>query len=100
MTDYAGETYVVFATAEDFDDTPLTPDDVDSVEVIIYDRAFTELVAQTAMTWDPDAEEWQYEWDTDAVDPGTYRAKVIVLGPGDRENFEYKRIRLARRPEG
>ncbi len=104
MTIYAGETLVITHTATN-EDVALTDANVLSVTVEIFDSAGTTLVDETAMTWDAVQERWEYVWYTDdgaatpaALEPGTYRAKVLITSLTGTENWEYKRIRLARNP--
>ena len=105
MTIYAGETVTITHTATDLDNvTALTDSDVDSVTIVIYDSALTEVVSETAMTWNATDARWEYVWDTSPgatpinIDSGTYRAMVTITGLDDSTNWEYKRIRLARNP--
>lgn len=104
MTIYAGETLVITHTAQ-VDGVDLTDADVESVVVEIYDSTGDLLVESTEMDWDSVQERWEYVWETTdggatpvALDPGTYRAKVTINGLSTSENWEYKRIRLARNP--
>lgn len=99
MTLYAGETFVVTHTATN-DSVALDDTNVESVTVTIYDSDGAEVVAETEMTWDATQERWEYVWDTGGstpIDAGTYRAKVLITTL-DTENWEYRRIRLARNP--
>lgn len=104
MTIYAGETLVVTHTATN-EDVALTDVNVLSVTIEIFDSAGETIVDETSMTWDAVQERWEYVWYTldDAatpqpLDPGTYRAKVIITSLTGTENWEYKRIRLSRNP--
>lgn len=93
MTDYAGEAYTVWSTLE-WEGTALGDTDVDEVVVEIHDAADDVVVAETAMTYDATNARWEYDWNTAAVDAGTYFAKVTGRGVGAGEVFEFKRIRL------
>lgn len=104
MTIYAGETLVITHTATN-EDVELTDANVLSVTIEIFDSAGEVLVDETAMTWDAVQQRWEYVWYTldDAATPsplesGTYRAKVLITSLTGTENWEYKRIRLARNP--
>lgn len=99
MTNYAGETYLIEHVAE-IDGVPMDDTDVDGVNITIFDSAGEEVVAETPMTWEPTDENWQYVWFTggraDPIDPGTYKALCVIDGLGSSENWEVKKIRLAR----
>jgi hypothetical protein len=103
MTLYAGETVIVTHTAS-LEGKAITGPEVAEVNIIIYDSAGVELVAETAMTWVLANLRWEYEWDTSPgatpvnISAGTYRAKVTIVGVDDSTNWEYKRIRLANNP--
>jgi hypothetical protein len=104
MTTYAGETLVITHTATN-EDVALTDANVLSVTVEIFDSDGATLVDETEMTWDAVQERWEYVWYTiddaatpAALEPGTYRAKVLITSLTGTENWEYKRIRLARNP--
>ena len=97
MANYAGETLVISNTATQ-DGVAVTDDDVEGVSIIIYDSEGEIVVAETTMTWDAVQERWEYVWDTDGLDPATYRARCIMDGVGATLNWEYKRVRLARNP--
>lgn len=105
MADYAGEPRrIVTDAARNFDGRVLTPDDVISVTVEVFNNALdTVVLPVTPMdyildTGDVDLNNWAFIWDTTGLDPGTYRAKVVVTMLDGLESFEYKRIRLARDP--
>lgn len=92
MTTYAGELLTVTHTAT-ADGVALTGDDVTTVTIEIYSVNDAEEILDSAeMTWDAVAERWEYQWDTEGLDFGTYLARVTI----DYDNWEYKRIRLAR----
>jgi hypothetical protein len=104
MTLYAGEKLIVTHTAT-LEGTALTDAEVTSVTITIYNSAGTELVAETTMSWDATDARWEYVWVTDdgaatptALPTGTYRAKVVVTDLTSKQNWEYKRIRLASNP--
>lgn len=101
MTMYAGETFLVEITATDYDRSSITPDEIASMTVTIRKGVATEVVAETAATWDEDREIWFYRWDTKvgspAIVPGSYTAECKLTDFDDGESFEYKRIRLNRK---
>jgi hypothetical protein len=103
MTIYAGETLIITNTMT-LDGDPVEVDDVDSVDIIIFDSEGEEVVEQTPMSWNGTDERFEYQWDTSPADTpleaGTYRAKIIVFGLAGEENWEFMRIRLARNPVG
>lgn len=92
MTTYAGELLTITHTAT-ADGTALTDADVTEVTIEIYSVADEEEILDSAvMTWDAVQLRWEYIWDTSALVYGTYIARVKI----DGDNWEYKRIRLAR----
>lgn len=104
MAIYAGETLVVTHTATS-EGVALTDDDVEGVEIEIFDADGEVVIDNTAMTWDAVQERWEYQWETVtadatpvALDAGTYRARVTLVGLSDTVNYEYKRIRLKVNP--
>lgn len=104
MAIYAGETLIITNTMT-LDGRALDEDDVESVEIVIYDSAGEVVVEQTLMSWNQVDSRFEYRWDTSpggstpmALDPGSYRAKIIVYGDEGEENWEYVKIRLARNP--
>lgn len=105
MADYAGEPIRI--TTKDplnFDGRRIVPVDVTSVTVEVFNTDLSETVlALTPMDFinDPgdDADgEWAYIWDTTGIDPGTYKAKVVINTIDTLSSWEYHRIRLARDP--
>lgn len=106
MTTYAGEVYLITATADDFDDVALTSADIAAMYCEVFDSEGAEVVASTEMTWDATREWWYYRWVTTTgatptpIDPGTYRARIVLVDFEDGESIEFKRIRLARQPAG
>lgn len=104
MAIYTGETLVITHTATS-EGTALTDDDVESVEIEIFDADGEVIIDDTEMTWDETSARWEYVWRTVtddatpvALDAGTYRARVQINGVGDTVNHEYKRIRLKANP--
>lgn len=104
MAIYAGETLIITNTMT-LDGRALTEEDVESVEITIYDSAGLIIVEQTMMSWNETDQRFEYKWDTSpggstpmALDPGSYRARIMVYGPNGEENWEYAKIRLARNP--
>ncbi len=104
MANYTGETLVVTHTATS-NGVALTDEDVVGVEIEIFDSAGDVVIDNTAMTWDDTKERWEYQWETVtadatpvALDAGTYRARVTLVGLADTVNYEYKRIRLKANP--
>jgi len=94
MTDYAGEAYTITHTAE-WQGSDLTDADVD--EVVVEIRASdkeTVLVDEIEMTYDSEQARWEYDWNTEDYEAGTYWAKCTARGVGAGEVFEFKRIRL------
>lgn len=104
MAIYAGETLII-TNSMTLDGAALELADIDSVEVVIFNKDLEVVVEQTPMSWNATDGRFEYKWDTspggstpNAIDPGTYRAKVIVYGLSGEENWEFTRIRLARNP--
>lgn len=98
MAKYVGETIRISTTATDFDgDTALEDGDLATIEVTIYDSAGDVLTGPHDMDWDADHSHWAYDWDTNAVDAGTYRLKVRVA-TGSTENWEFGRVQLKSNP--
>ena len=94
MTTYAGELLTITHTA-DVEGTALTDVVVTEVTIEIYTVADEEEILDSAvMTWNdtPTPPRWEYQWDTSALAFGTYIARCKI----DGDNWEYKRIRLAR----
>lgn len=105
MADYAGEPRrIVTDTARNFDGRVLVPADVQSVTVEVFTNDLqTVVLPVTPMdyiddTGDVDNNNWAFIWDTTGLEPGTYKAKVVITTLDGLESFEYKRIRLARDP--
>lgn len=95
--DYAGETLTIAHTAELPNGDPLTPDMVVSVTIAI--TLGSEVIeAETLMTWNVNAEEWQYQWNTTDLDPGWYRIQVWITDIAGGKVWEYKTVRLAPTP--
>lgn len=104
MTTYAGETVIITQTAT-LNGEAVEVADVDQVTVAIFDREGTEVIVETQMSYSTEEERWEYQWDTSpggstplAIAPGTYKAKIVMYGLDDAENWEWLRIRLARNP--
>jgi hypothetical protein len=97
MTLYVGELTKIVHTATK-DGEALLPADVTNVWITLYTSTLEVLVAETTMSWDSAQARWQYLWDTDGLDPGTYRARVRIEGVDGGSVWEYRRIRLARNP--
>lgn len=95
---YAGEELKITVNAEDFDGSPLVAAQITLMTISIYNPDQTPLVSDATMTWDNTERQWYYVWNTAALDPGTYRAKVIAHGLDGGLNFEWKRLRLAKQP--
>ncbi len=92
MTAYAGELLTIWHTAS-VEGVELTDDDVTVVTIEIYSVADEEEILDSAdMEWSAENERWEYLWDTSALLFGTYQARVKI----DGDNWEYKRLRLAR----
>lgn len=98
MTIYAGETVIVTHIATN-DGALMDDDDVDSVSITIYDSALEEVVEETTMSWNEADDRWEYMWQTEGLDAGSYRVKCTVLAEGDVViNWEFKKLKLARNP--
>lgn len=104
MAIYAGETLII-TNSMTLDGGALSDEDVASVEIVIYDSQGEVVVPQSPMSWNGEEGRFEYRWDTSpggstpmALEPGTYRAKIMVYGVNGEENWEYKKIRLARNP--
>ena len=92
MTTYAGETLTVWQTVTN-NGVALTVDDVEEVTIEIYSVADEEEILDSGvMDWSEDNDRWEYIWDTTGLVFGTYLARIAING----ENWEYKRMRLAR----
>lgn len=98
MTLYAGEEFRITATGTDFDGTPLTDENVNAATVQIYDGLGVVVEPETALTWDPDEELWEYLWDTTNLPAGGYRYRVTFEGSDGKSSWEWRRARLARNP--
>lgn len=96
MTAYNGERLTICQTA-DMDGDAMVPDDNDGVFVTVYSSDFlTVVLAEQPMVWNTDKLRWEYVWDTTAVEPGTYQAKVRILGVDGLSNWEYGRLKVTR----
>ena len=96
MTLYAGETVRLSTKATKYDGTtPLTPDDIDSAWVVVFDADNVVVLDSTELAWDAASQEWFYDWPTDSS--GTYRAKFRLVGIGI-DAWEYLRVRLKADP--
>lgn len=118
MAHNAGEEYLITHIALGFNDEPLTDADAVSVKITIYEvvedaePVALGSVTDQELTWNPTPAWsirvanrpvsgqgwWQYLWDTDGIDPGTYKARVTLEGVTGGKNFETLRIRLKRDP--
>lgn len=97
---YTGETTRIQTSATDYNGEALTDENVDTALVNIYRKADNALiVADAAMSYDPDEGVFYYDWQTGATpqDPGSYFAKVYLAGD-DYETWEYVRFRLLANP--
>lgn len=119
MTNNAGEEYLITHIALGFNDEPLTDADLVSVKVTVFEVmedpappvALTSVTDQDLM-WNPTPAWsirvgnrtisgqgwWQYLWDTDGLEGGTYKARVTLEGVTGGKNFETLRIRLKSDP--
>jgi len=97
MTLYAGERIKIVHTAS-LEGTALDDNDVNGVDIILYDSDLVELVARTSMSWDATNARWAYDWDTTGEAAGSYRAQVILVNADASEVWEWQRIRLSRNP--
>lgn len=64
MTIYVGELVRLTATAKSFSSASVSPDDIDSMNVSIYNADLEEVLSEREMTWQPDEELWYYLWMT------------------------------------
>lgn len=94
MTLYAGDTAYITLGADDWDDDVLTVDDVASVRVDVQDADAAFLVTAADMNWVSEHNLWLYKWDTTDVDPGSYRAKVLITGIDGSHSKEFIIVRL------
>lgn len=99
-TNYAGEAYRIQTKSEvDFDGNPLDPNVVTSVHVQVFNSDFTTVITEGDMDYDTDISHWTFLWDTETVEPGTYKAMVEFFFPDGTSSLEGpKRIRLKRDP--
>lgn len=93
---YVGETVRIKSTITDFNGDALTPDSVTTAEVTIYIGA-TPLVG--TLTYSTTREYWFYDWDTEGMAGGSYKAKLRFVGAA-YDTWEYLTIRLKAIPEG
>jgi hypothetical protein len=99
MTIYAGETVQITTDLKDFDgDTPLTVNDVLQVTLEIF-RQGVSVHGPVLMVWDADSGRWEYIWDSDGFDPGTYLARCQADGT-QFSAWEFKNLRLNRNRAG
>lgn len=96
MATYVGETVRIRSTVTDYDDVALTDEDVSTAEVTIYVGA-TPVVG--TLTWDDTRSYWYYDWDTNGMAAGAYKAQVRYVGVA-YDTFEFLTIRLRSLPEG
>lgn len=80
MAIYAGETVRVYADAQDWDDTPMSPADVTGVSVVITNKFGEVIVDGGEMVWSNDETRWLYVWDT-PTEGGAYSVEVIFATP-------------------
>lgn len=97
MALYAGEVMRVSTNATGLDGQPLTPTDVSGVSLKVLDGGGNVVLSEQAMAWDVGSSKWFYDWNTTAVDPGTYRGKVTVH-TSNGDSWEYVLILLMRPP--
>lgn len=96
MTLYNGERTTLAHTAT-ADGLAMVPDDNDGVFITVYSSDFlTVVLAEQPMVWSSAQLRWEYVWDTSAVAPATYQAKVRILGFDSLSNWDYFRFKLAR----
>jgi hypothetical protein len=95
MTLYVGETIRISTSATDYDGDPIVNVDVTSATVEVQRSDGEEALAETAMSWDGDDNEWYYDWDTDDLEVGTYIAKCRIVGLS-LDSWEFKTFRLNR----
>lgn len=100
MTFYAGEEYKIVTLPTEFGTTEpiLSDQQIGSVKVTIVDAAAVVIVNDAAMTWSALEQEWFYMWNSTGVPSGSYKAKVVVTALDGGQNWEIKRIRLAKNP--
>lgn len=96
MALYAGEPVRITTTAKNFNLAQLNNTQVNSVVIEIHDPNSVVVVAETAMLWSSTESLWYYIWNTATLAPGTYRAKISIIGIDNSRAFEFQRIRLAR----
>ena len=73
---YAGETVRVYADALDWDNSPMSPVNVDGVSVVITNKYGDTVVDGGEMDWVQEETRWLYVWDT-PEDAGSYSIEVI-----------------------
>lgn len=64
MAIYVGELVRLTATAKSFSSASVSPDDIDSMNVSVYNAAGEVVIAEREMTWQPDEELWYWLWMT------------------------------------
>ena len=58
MALYVGELVRLTVTAKSFASESVSPDDIDSMNVSVYNAAGEVVIAEREMTWQPDEELW------------------------------------------
>ncbi len=97
MTTYAGELFRITCLATDFQDTEITDDQIAGITVTIYNSDLEEIVFDEPMTYSDVEEIWYYLWESPS-ESGSYRVKCVMTDFDDHQNWEFKRVRLARNP--
>lgn len=100
MADYVGETYRITVEAQDFNAEAVSPSDIDSMYVQIWDADDAVVVAETEMIWNSEEELWYYVWETSVAStvPGKYKFRCRLLDLDTHSSWEYGEIRLKANP--
>jgi hypothetical protein len=91
MAIYAGESVRIYADADDWDGTPMSPADADLVTVTITNK-YGETVETGVMTWNNDEGRWLYTW-ASPVEAGAYSIQV-TLADADETSIGVRKVTL------
>ena len=91
MALYDGETIRIKATVTDFDGNPVTPTEISSAVVSLYDDLNNYVFQNVALSWNSTLNYFYYDWQ-DAL-PGTFTSLCVFTGFG-YEVFDYGSVRV------
>jgi hypothetical protein len=92
MAIYAGETVRIFAQGTDWDGTPLSPSEVNDVEILIT-TADGEEVSRDSLFWIAEESRWSGDWDT-PLEPGPYCIEVTMWMEDETNSVDVRRVTL------